>query len=363
MRRLVYAHLPLSAAGLTLALVISGALAHAQQPNIQDLPNMGQQITPLAPQGSRFETLNPDLVDRPDWLAGQAVTTVVSPDHKTLLVLTSGYNRAYRLGVPAPPYPWYGPDSNEYVFIYDISTPAPIKKQVVQIANSYNGIVFDPSGTAFYVAGGVSDNVHIFTLGAGIWAEVAGSALALGHNNLGIGLNLAPSGAIAINSQVGVRPCAAGVAISKDGKTLVVANYFNDSITVFTGGLGNWSKVRELDLRPGKSDPSKTGIAGGEYPFWVVVKGNGSSATAYVSSIRDREIVVVNVSGAPAVPTRIPVKGQPNKMTLNAAQTLLYVVEDQSDTVDVIDTTTNVDPRNYPGNRSRVGNAFLAGAV
>ena len=36
-----------------------------------------------------------------------------------------------------------------------------------------------------------------------------------------------------------------------------------------------------------------------------------------------------------------PVKGQPNKMTLNAAQTLLYVADDQSDTVDVIDTGPN----------------------
>ena len=40
-----------------------------------------------------------------------------------------------------------------------------------------------------------------------------------------------------------MHPCAAGVAISNDGQTLVVANYYNDSITVFTGGLGNWSAV------------------------------------------------------------------------------------------------------------------------
>ena len=38
-----------------------------------------------------------------------------------------------------------------------------------------------------------------------------------------------------------MKPCAAGVAISNDGKTLVVANYYNDSITVFNGGFGNWS--------------------------------------------------------------------------------------------------------------------------
>jgi len=343
MTREVHERFPLSAVGLALALVVSGALAYGQSSvPVQDLPNMGQQITPLAPQGSRFDMLNPGLPDRPDWLASQAATSVVSPDRKTMLVLTSGYNRVYSLGVPAPPYPWYGPDSNEYVFIYDISTPTPVKTQVVQIANSYHGIVFDPSGTAFYVAGGSSDNVHIFTRSAaGTWGEAQGSALALGHNGQGIGLNLTPNGAVAINSQVGVSPCAAGVAVSSDGQTLVVANYYNDSITVFTGGLGHWSKLSELDLRPGKSDPAMSGIAGGEYPFWVVVKGTGLAATAYVSSIRDREIVVVKLSAPPAVAARIPVKGQPNKMTLNAAQTLLYVAADQSDTVDVIDTRTN----------------------
>ncbi len=140
---------------------------------------MGQQITPLAPQDSRFETLNPDLSDNPAWLAGQAVTTVVSPDQKTLLVLTSGYNRVYNTNTPIP----HWPDSNEYVFIYDISTPTPVKKQVVQIPNTYNGIVFDPSGKAFYVSGGSDDNVHIFTLNAaGTWEEQPGTALALGHS-------------------------------------------------------------------------------------------------------------------------------------------------------------------------------------
>jgi DNA-binding beta-propeller fold protein YncE len=347
MAREVHERFSLSIAGLTLALVISGALAHAQS-EIQDLPNMGQQITPLAPLGSRFVPMNPDLPDNIAWLAGQAVTTVVSPDHKTLLVLTSGYNRVYNTPTPRP----YGPDSKEYVFIYDISTPTPLKKQVVQIPNTYNGIVFDPSGKAFYVAGGGDDNVHIITLSAdGTWGE-PGPALALGHTKGGNGLTgQSDAGAGSINLQVGVKPCAAGVAISNDGKTLVVANYYNDSITVFNGGLGNWSTGRELDLRPGKSIASpKPGTPGGEYPFWVVVKGNGSSATAYVSSIRDREIAAVNLNGAPlpAVTDRIRVKGQPNKMTLNAAQSLLYVVEDQSDTIDVIETTKNAIVETIP---------------
>ena len=66
---------------------------------------------------------------------------------------------------------------------------------------------------------------------------------------------------------------------------MVVANYYNDSITVFTGGLGNWTPLStltaeepggsehgELDLRPGKAASSPLpGTPGGEYPFWVVI--------------------------------------------------------------------------------------------
>ncbi|MGA2183418.1 MAG: bifunctional YncE family protein/alkaline phosphatase family protein [Bryobacteraceae bacterium] len=344
MTREVHKRFALRAAGLMLALVVSSALAIAQP-----VPNMGQTLTPLAPPGSQFVTLNPHLADNPDWLASQAMSTAVSPDHKTLLVLTSGYNRVYILGVPAPPYPWYGPDSNEYVFVYDISNPTPVFRQAVQIPNTYSGIVFDPSGTHFYVAGGENDNVHTVTLTGGTWVEELPAKLAMNHR-LGIGLNIQPNGALAVNSQVGVYPCAAGVAISNDGQTLVVANYYNDSITVFTGGYGNWAMTTaNLDLRPGYSATNpQTGVAGGEYPFWVAIKGNGSTAVAYVSSIRDREIDVVNLGATPVVAHRIKVKGQPNKMTLNAAQSLLYVAEDQSDTVDVIDTATNAIVQTIP---------------
>ncbi len=318
----------------------------------QFLPNMNQKITPLAVPYATFETLNPNLPGMPEWLAGQAVTTVVSPDNKTLLVLTSGYNRVYT-ATPSSPYPWYTPDSNEYVFVYDISTHTPIKKQVLKVPNTYNGIVFDPSGKAFYVAGGADDNVHIFTrIADGTWGEAV-SPLPLGHNKLGNGLSVTQpdsgSNLVSVNTQVTVLPCAAGVAISSDGKTMVVANYYNDSITVFKGGLNNWSVGINRDLRPGKSGGT-VGDAGGSYPFWVAVKGTetAGTATAYVSSIRDREIVVVNLNNTPSVTTRIGVKGKPNKMTMNHLQTRLYVVEDQTDTVDVIDTATNMIVETIP---------------
>ena len=129
----------------------------------------------------------------------------------------------------------------------------------------------------------------------------------------------------------------------------MVVNYYNDSITVFGGGYGSWALQREIDLRPGKDNALQSGVPGGEYPFWVWLKGNGPAATAYLSSIRDREIDVVSLAGVtPAVLNRIAVKGQPNKMTMNAAQTLLYVAEDQSDTVDVINTVTNTIVETIP---------------
>jgi DNA-binding beta-propeller fold protein YncE len=325
-----------------IALLLA-ALASAQSiTTAPALPNMGQDLSPA----SQVMTLNPSLPDNPTWAATHAVSSVVSPLGDTLVVLTSGYNRVYNKPLPNvgtnPLLVAFDPvDSIEHVFIYDVSTATPTLKQVLPITNSYSGIVFDPTGEAFYVAGGPSDNVHIFTLGAstGLWGEASNSPLPLGHGALGgVGAN--------------VTPCAAGLAISTDSRTLVVANFSNDSITVFNRDSGafttHWSKGTELDLRPGKSDPAQTGVPGGEYPYWVAIKGTGLSATVYVSSIRDREIDVVSLYPVLKVTGRISVKGQPNRMTLNRAQSLLYVADDQADTVDVIDTTKNVVLESIP---------------
>ncbi len=251
--------------------------AHAQKdrdddddekvPSAQILPNTGQTITPLAPRRARFEPLNPDLPDNPQFLAGQAVSTVTSPDHKTLLILTSGYNLVNYTSDPAPGSQ-NDPDSTEYVFVYDISQPLPVKKQVIKVPNTYAGIVFDPSGLSFYVAGGKDDNVHLYSLANGAWAEQPGSPIALGHkkaNGLGVG------------------PEAAGLAITADGKRLVVADYYNDAATILTKDDSGWSRSSELDLRPGKTNPAKAGVPGGEYPLWVSVLGNN---VAYISSLR-----------------------------------------------------------------------------
>jgi DNA-binding beta-propeller fold protein YncE len=154
-----------------------------------------------------------------------------------------------------------------------------------------------------------------------VWRE-AGTPVHLGHSE-GLGL--------------GVSPEVAGIAVNAAGTQLIAANFENDSISIVD--IASHTKIAELDLRPGKSDPSKKGVAGGEYPFWVVIKGDDK---AYVSSLRDREIVVVALKqgggDAARVAARIAVRGTPNKMTLNRSGSRLYVACDNSDSVAIIDT-------------------------
>jgi DNA-binding beta-propeller fold protein YncE len=373
----------------------------------QAVPNMAQAIDPLAAPGSSFQFLDTGMVVTDtynsqvapvEWMAGQAVSTAIKPDGTLLAVLTSGFNRVFHEA-----FPFFDPlYSSEYVFLYDISSGTPVFKQAIQIPNAYHGLAWDPvpGNNALYVSGGMGDapfgtdpipypangvpngdNVHIITQQPDkSWALAAeldlgpSNAVGSGHP-AGNGMPVPDNQMASVNSAVYVAPMAAGVALSPDGLTLVVANYYNDSITVFTGGLSIWLDQwqpdstsleqgqgtmpgTELDLRPGKAASGATpGTPGGEYPFWVVISGKtGPGATAYVSSLRDREIDVVNLGetcahgttgpgcfmqATPVVKARIPVKGQPNKMTLNSTGTLLYVAEDESDTVDVID----LDPR------------------
>ena len=53
----------------------------------------GQELTPTAAPGAVFQPLNPDLPNLPAYTAGQASNLALSPDGRTLLILTTGYNR------------------------------------------------------------------------------------------------------------------------------------------------------------------------------------------------------------------------------------------------------------------------------
>ncbi len=304
-----------------LAMGLAALLAVSSFAFAQILPT-GATITPNATPGSVFGPLTVALPDYPNYSPDGAETTAVSPDGKTLLILTSGFNLNLDANGSYQPQ-----DSGEYVFVYDISTPAtPVKTQVVQLVSerAFDGLVWNPNGSAFYVAGGADDNVHTFTLQSGLWAEF-GAPINLHHN-----CNL-----MCLETQTG--PTAALVGITADGNTLFFANFETDSLT--SVDLVHGAVLQEFDLRPGLIDPAQTGVPGGEFPYGVAVMGN---STVYVSSVRDREIDALNFSnGLLTLTTRIPVAGNPGKMVLNASQSELFVVANNSDELIIIDTAAN----------------------
>ena len=78
---------------------VSARLATSPVGDLEDgsalLPT-GQVITPAAAPGSTFAALATGLRADGNADAAEAVTTALSPDGKTLLVLTSGYNQNFR---------------------------------------------------------------------------------------------------------------------------------------------------------------------------------------------------------------------------------------------------------------------------
>jgi YVTN family beta-propeller protein len=281
----------------------------------------GQFVTPTALEDSVQQYLNPGLPDYPDFVAGEAVRSQLSPDGTTLAIITAGQNSLYK-----PNGTVDVANSTQFVFLYDVAGPnkaKPFLTQVIKQVNAHVGLVFSPDGNTLYAAGGADDVVYVYAKGGGTWSPAG--QIALGHANRGIG--------------IGVRPNAGGLGISADGATLVVANNYNDSISVIDTATGH---VRyEHDLRPFfVSNEGANGGVGGTFPFAVAVKGNG---TAYVSSDRDREVVVVDVSSPTEghLLTRIKLDGNALGMTLDESQSKLYVAQDNADQVAVVDTSTN----------------------
>ena len=294
-------------------LLAAAATGAGAKPSDRMLPT-GQAVTPLAAPGAIFSPLVVGIGPHPSYVADGAAAIAVSPDKHEMLVLTSGFNR------------YNGADgklvakqSTQYVFRYSISEKGAKRLQTLQVPNSFSGIAWTPGGRGFIVGGGVDDAVYLFARQ---------------------GLNFKASGKIPLAHKAGlgagVLPQAAGVAVSPDGRRALVANYYNDSVSLID--LGQKSVVTEQDLRPGKIDPAAAGVAGGEFPFAVAWSDN---THAWVSSPRDRQLLGLTIRrGQIEVTSRVATIGEPTALVVEPRTHRLVATEDNADRLAFLDTRT-----------------------
>ena len=297
-------------AALSLLTLVTGN-AFGAVPPTRYLPT-GQTLTPTGAPGSRFTPLVVHVGPHPSYVADGASAIALSPDRREMLVLTSGYNRYNGADGKLVPQ-----QSSQYVFRYKIGQDGAQRLQTLQVPNSFGGIAWQPDGNGFIVGGGVDDAVYLFSRR---------------------GSSFAPAGAIRLGHQEGlgdsVKPQAAGVAVSPDGRRALVANYYNDSLSLVD--LRDRKVVGEQDLRPGKIDPAAAGVAGGEFPFAVVWIDAGR---AWVSSPRDRQLIALSITGTSLrVTARVKTIGEPTALLFDRRAHRLIATEDNADRLAVIDT-------------------------
>ncbi len=331
----------------------------ADNTGLAPLPT-GQLITPTAAPGANFSLLNPDqpeytpaVANYPYFKPDGAIASTLSPNGKILAVMTSGYNvlddiDANLVGTGA-----------EFIILYDVTHPAtPVKIQTLRPANTFVGLAFSRDGSKIYVSGGADDDVIVYTLTAGQFVQ--STTIGLGHGGYpGLPPNGLPGGI-----GYGQYPQAGGLALSRDGALLAIVNSVNNSVSVINTATN--TVAFEYDLRPYNTTPGSDGIAGGETLYSVAFKGND---TLYATSVRDREVVAISIRGfSPKLITRISLPGSPNNLLLNHAQDKLYVAQDNSDTVAVIDTLTNqvieeIDAISPPGALGDLNNRYTGAAT
>ena len=306
--------MPMHRPVMSLAGLLAGFVASAAAAAPPDLLPTGQHVTPTAARGAIFQPLNPDLPGLPAFTAGQASALALSPDRRTLLILTSGYNR--NAGADGKQVPSL---SNEYVFVFDVSGATPVKRQVLQVPNTFLGIAWAPSGERFYVSAGVDDAILEYQAGAQGYQEAR--HFPLGHA-AGLGIQ--------------VKPEAAGISVSPDGRFLLAANLQNDSVSLVD--LASGRVVAERDLRPGKIDPAQRGQSGGGFPEAIAWTG---PRRAFVTSERDREIIALTVRGDDLVVAhRTRTTGQPTALLAGPGGRRLYAALGNTDGVVEIDAAT-----------------------
>ena len=308
----------------------------------------GQFITPTAAPGSSLQVLATGLRADGNADASEAVNTALSANGKTLLVMTSGWNKSNDQpnGTPID-FPTLDPMTGA-TSVPPAMTSGSSSTKLARTErrpscsrstspDTYSGLTWAPDGSRFYISGGDDDRVYVYKASGSQYVPDTPFML-LGHNSNETapipnydGSLLKGTKAAAATSALVRGAVVAGIAVSRDGKTLVAANFENDSLSIVD--TTSRTTTREVHF----FNPGET-VAQGEFPYDAVILSNpdGAARTAYVTSQRDDQVMAVDVKTGNF--SAIPVGDQPNRLVLSRDQNELYVVNGNSDSISVVDT-------------------------
>jgi len=188
----------------------------------------------------------------------------VSPDGSTVLAIAGlpsavGQQRGLPSPLPQPPATLPGVPQVELVAM-DVATGA--VRQVLNVTDAFQSVVWRPDGSQVLVAGGVEGNVHVFnTSPAGILTRatdiaagcdfVSGIALVPGGQdvwaacpNAGLLRHLSPAGQVLASYSV---PSPDMVALSPDGSTVYATDWRGSSVAAVDVATGTVSEVQVGD--------------------------------------------------------------------------------------------------------------------
>ncbi|MFH5878806.1 alkaline phosphatase family protein [Arthrobacter sp. NA-172] len=263
----------------TLSSVLVGGAAFAAVSNFAGphedgtaVTSIGMRVTPAGQQTA--------LGDLP-------LNSAISPDGKKLAVTNNGQ----------------GTQSLQLVDLADHEVDQTIPYKSPE--SLYMGLAWSPDGTKLYASAAANSKIRTYSFSGGRLTE--GAPLQLPTTTpSGNALNLFP----------------AGLALTPDGKRLIVADQLADAVSV-------------VDLATGKVSTTPAG----HRPLSVTVSPEGT--TAYVTNQGASDVSVVDISGAEPKVSRTFAAGlHPNKSVLSKDGRKLYVANGDDDTVSAVDTTS-----------------------